>query len=103
MVAWHEMPGEYTDMTPPVGNGVIRDTQTLSTFQDNRTPSPTNHTVPYGTISRCDVSRHFMPGYRHVVPPGQRFRCPKLVLMRSAVGRSRRSRRSGRSRRFKCS
>ena len=71
MVAWHEMPGEYTDMTPPVGNGVIRDTQTLSTFQDNRTPSPTNHTVPYGTISQCDVSRHFMPGFHHVVPPGR--------------------------------
>jgi len=103
MVARHEMPGEYTDMVRPVGNGVIRDTQTLSTFQDNRTPSPTNHTVPCGTISRCDVSRHSMPGYHHFVPPGKRFRSPKLVLMRSAVGRSWRSGRSRRFRRFKCS
>ena len=99
MVARHEMPGEYADMTPPVGNGVIRDTQTLSTFQDNRTPSPTNHTVPYGTISQCDVSRHFMPGYHHVVPPGQMMsrlvhgvlRVPSMLTPMAAVNRLARS------------
>ena len=34
-------------------------------------PLATDHTVPYGTGFWVAHSRHFMPGYHHLVPPGQ--------------------------------
>jgi hypothetical protein len=30
-----------------------------------------DHTEPYGTVLLRDASRHFVPGYDRVVPPGQ--------------------------------
>jgi hypothetical protein len=31
-----------------------------------------DHTVPYGTVLSGRFSRHFVPGYDHPVPPGQK-------------------------------
>jgi hypothetical protein len=42
-----------------------------STICDNSPLSPTDHTVPYGTGFWRARSRHSMPGYHHLVPPGQ--------------------------------
>ena len=33
----------------------------------------TDHTVPYGTDPLGAVSRHFVPGYHHIVPTGQKY------------------------------
>jgi hypothetical protein len=43
----------------------------LSTIRDDSPFSPTDHTVPYGTGLWMAHSRHSMPGYHHLVPPGQ--------------------------------
>jgi hypothetical protein len=58
-VARHEMPGKRIDPIRPVGNGVIRWLRALFAAEDNRTSSPTNHAVPYGTGSRCRVFQAF--------------------------------------------
>src|SRR5258707_3962285 len=42
-----------------------------STICDNSPLSPTDHTVPYGTGFWRARSMHSMPGYHHLVPPGQ--------------------------------
>jgi hypothetical protein len=42
-----------------------------STIGDNSRLSPTDHTVPYGTGFWIAHSRHEMPGYPHLVLPGQ--------------------------------
>ena len=39
--------------------------------QDNRKPSPTDHTVPSGRVAWDAFPRHFMPGYHRKVPSGQ--------------------------------
>ena len=90
MVARHEMPGKSTDTIRPVGNGVIRGTGVM------HRPRPyealaTYHTVPStGRDLSYHVSRHFMPGYLHLVPTGQRRTstayknydvCPDLLIM----------------------
>jgi len=45
----------------------------LSTIRNDSCLSPTDHTVPYGTGFWITRSRHSMPGYHHLVPPGQRY------------------------------
>jgi hypothetical protein len=40
----------------------------------------TNHTVPSGTDVDIPGPRHFMPGYLHIVPPGQRRRLFKSFV-----------------------
>jgi len=71
MVAKHEMPGKYADMIRPVGNGVIGGARV---YPRSRTIGhPRQPIIPYptGRAYRYNVSRHFMPGYHHLVPPGQ--------------------------------
>ena len=58
-VARHEMPGTRTERIRPVGYGVIRGFAPYFAAEYNRTSSPTNHTVPYGTGSRCRVFQAF--------------------------------------------
>jgi hypothetical protein len=72
-VARHEMPGKWADMIRPVGNGVIRGGGLCSPPKAIRHPRRPIIPYPTGRASRCGVSRHFMPGYRHVVPSGQKI------------------------------
>jgi hypothetical protein len=71
-------------MATEEGHGVIVSRYATSTIQDETTPSPINHTVPYGTDHFCRFPRHFMPGYHHFVPPGRRLRF--LILKRIGSG-----------------
>jgi hypothetical protein len=73
MVARHKMPGKGLDMIRPIGNRCDLWRHALVTIRDNNPRSPTDHTVPYGTGFCMAHSRHFMPGYHHLVPPGQRL------------------------------
>jgi hypothetical protein len=44
----------------------------------NKTSPLGDHTVPSGTDPVCRLPRHFMPGYLHLVPSGQRAdSCPQ--------------------------
>ena len=69
MVAWHEVPGNRPVKIRPVGYGMI---VSPPEPQPERIPAKqaSPHTVPYGTDSRPRGSRHFVPGYHHLVPPG---------------------------------
>jgi len=76
MVAWHEVPGKAT-ITVPSRRGrcdlwlygqVFRADATRTQGCESGVP---NQTVPYGTDSKARLSRHFVPGYHHPVPPGQ--------------------------------
>ena len=96
MVARHEMPGNVALRNRPVGYGMIGWRGRPVILESGQVLGATDHTVPDGTDHVRVFSRHFMPGYHHFVPPGQRFRFPKSVLMGTAIGRSRRSRRSRR-------
>jgi hypothetical protein len=44
-----------------------------------------NHTVPSGTGLDIPGPRHFMPGYLHIVPPGQRLRYTRTRRTHSAA------------------
>ena len=75
MVAWHEVPGNRPVKIRPEGYGMIlsplsRSQARTLTKQASIRKLPL-HTVPYGTDSRPRDSRHFVPGYHHLVPPGQ--------------------------------
>jgi hypothetical protein len=100
MVARHEMPGNVALRNRPVGYGMIGWRGRPVILESGQGLGATDHTVPYGTDHVRVFSRHFMPGYHHFVPPGQRFRSPESVLMGTAIGGSRRSRRSRRYRGF---
>ena len=69
-VARHEMPGSVAPRSP--SRRVRRDGLARASYRLGRwtPPGATDHTVPYGTDHVCHVSRHFMPGYLHVVPSG---------------------------------
>jgi hypothetical protein len=74
MVAWHEVPGKLGIAAPsrrarydPVAKRVG------SCWTVNEAWRP-NHTVPSGTGLLGGRSRHFMPGYHHLVPAGQKSR-----------------------------
>ena len=73
MVAWHEMPGMCDTGARPVGYGTIgwREGGYRVGWYTKR--GATDHTVPYGTGHACAFSRHFVPGYHHSVPTGQRL------------------------------
>jgi hypothetical protein len=72
-VARHEMPGKRIDPIRPVGNGGIRG------FVPYLLPKiierPRQPIIPYppGRAPDAVSSRHFMPGYLHLVPPGQKL------------------------------
>jgi hypothetical protein len=89
MVAWHEMPGNVVLVSPSRRGRYDR----LIGASECLGPWINPHTVPYGTDHVRTFSRHFMPGYHHVIPSGLRLRFLKLSQMASAVGRSRRCRR----------
>src|ERR1700751_3413006 len=85
MVARHEMPGNATDMIRPVGNGMTPGCRrcppckTIRRLRQSIIPYPTGRTSPR------PVSRHFMPGYLHFVPPGQRLDYANTFFHRSAT------------------
>jgi hypothetical protein len=85
------MPGSQAERIRPVGNGMIGvlsvipssgpmgfcKTGALYSLLRHWTRNTLRriafyHTVPYGTDPGLALSRHFMPGYYHSVPPGQR-------------------------------
>jgi hypothetical protein len=70
-VARHEMPGNRAPRSP--SRRVRHDRLFKASYRLARwtTPAAPDHTVPYGTDHICRVSRHFMPGYHRLVPPGQ--------------------------------
>jgi len=68
-VAWHEMPGRSAKMIRPVGNGVIAGLE-LSARSARPGRNPSYRALRDGPFL-CRVARHFMPGYRHLVPPGR--------------------------------
>ncbi|HXM04865.1 MAG TPA: hypothetical protein VN939_19780 [Chthoniobacterales bacterium] len=71
MVAWHE--GLETGGYDPSRRERCECGQHRSFIaQDKMTSLPTDHTVPYGTESLFLVSRHYVPGYLHGVPSGQK-------------------------------
>ena len=66
-VARHKMPGKDADMIRLRRGGCDRRRQVLFTTQDNRTPSSTHHTVPYGTGSvmpRFQAFHAWLPSFR---------------------------------------
>ena len=89
MEARHEMPGNVALRNRPVGYGMIGWRGRPVILESGQGLGVTDHTVPYGRDHIRVFSRHFMPGYHHVVLPGQ--------IM------SRRSRRFRRFRRFQSS
>jgi hypothetical protein len=84
MVARHEMPGSVANENPSRRVRYDRLVRALNSLGHWRKPSATNHAVPYGTDHVCPFPRHFMPGYHHLVPPGQRLRF--LMLMHIGSG-----------------
>jgi hypothetical protein len=70
-VARHEMPGIRAPRSP--SRRVRHDRLFRASYRLARwtTPAAPDHTVPYGTDHICRVSRHFIPGYHRLVPPGQ--------------------------------
>ena len=86
MVAWHEMPGTLVLVSPSRGGRYDRSIGASECLGSRINPDTGNHTVPYGTDHVRAFSRHFMPGYRHLVPPGLRLRFFELSRMASAVG-----------------
>jgi hypothetical protein len=93
MVAWHEMPGNLVLISSSRRGRYDRSIGASECLGSWINPDTGNHTVPYGTDHVRAFSRHFMPGYHHLVPPGLRLRFFELLRMAGAVGRSRRSRR----------
>ena len=90
IVAWHEVPGKLAERIRPVGYGMISVLNRIRSSRPIRYRTPraryslladlrailwaiaSHHTVPYGTGSGSALPRHFVPGYYHLVPPGQR-------------------------------
>jgi hypothetical protein len=70
-VARHEMPGNMASRSP--SRRVRYDRLARASYGLGRwqTPSGADHTVLCGTDHVHQLPRHFMPGYHHVVPPGQ--------------------------------
>jgi hypothetical protein len=62
-VARHEMPGNRAPRSP--SRRVRHDRLFKASYRFAR------WTTPYGTDHICHVSRHFMPGYHCLAPPGQ--------------------------------
>jgi hypothetical protein len=70
MVARHEIPGKGADTIRPVGNGMMWDPKLVHRTKryeifEAITPYPTGRTLVEAR------SGHFMPGYHHIVSPGQ--------------------------------
>jgi hypothetical protein len=93
MVAWHEMPGNLVLISSSGRGRYDRSIGASECLGSWISPDTGNHTVPYGTDHVRAFSRHFMPGYHHLVPTGLRLRFFELLRMAGAVGRSRRFRR----------
>jgi hypothetical protein len=93
IVAWHEMPGNVVLVNPSRRVQCDRLTPVSDCLGPRINSGAANHTVPCGTDHIRVSARHFMPGYDHLVPPGQTFLFANLVQMDSAERRSRRSRR----------
>jgi hypothetical protein len=84
MVAGHEMPGMWHREFRPGGYGIIGRRRYRFGLGSFTKLGAATHTVPSGTDLVCAFSRHFMPGYHHVVPPGQRT-C--VLMLMNTVGR----------------
>jgi hypothetical protein len=88
MVARHEMRGNVASRRRPVGYGMIGRRVRTIVLEDGQGLGATDQTVPCGTDHVWQFPRHSMPSYDHFVPPGQKFRSPKSVLIGSPIGRS---------------
>jgi hypothetical protein len=99
MVARHGMPGNVASRNRPVGYGMIGWRGRPVILESGQGLGVTDHTVPCGTDHVRVFSRHFMPGYHHVVPPGQMMsrlvhgvlRVPSMLTPMAAVNRLARS------------
>jgi hypothetical protein len=71
MVARQFTARDARNRTRPVGNGMIGSEGTSSTLIGKPVSRPTQ-TVPYGTGPFCKrIPGSELPGYLHLVPPGQ--------------------------------
>src|ERR1700683_27967 len=84
IVARHEMPGNRASRNP--SRRVRYDRLAGASFCLGwyTKPGATDQTVPYGTDHVWRFSRHFMPGYPHAVPTGQKLPFPESTQMGSA-------------------
>jgi len=90
-VARHEMPGKWPNVIRPVGNGVIRGAGRCSPSETIKQAGQPIIPYPTGRDLGGRVSRHFMPGYLHVVPTGQKQASPSVnlrALLLSRLGES---------------
>ena len=76
MVAWHDVPGKAAITVPSRRErcDLWRRRKCCgadTSFAQGCGLRARGQTVPYGTDSWVRPSRHFVPGYHHVVPPGQ--------------------------------
>jgi hypothetical protein len=96
MVAWHEVPGSGSQAVPSRRDGMIGGSYEMrrifATSVDSPFESPRTHPHhacntrsyrPYGTGHDLSNSRHFVPGYHHLVPQGHSAAC-SIVFQQSA-------------------
>jgi hypothetical protein len=83
MVAWHEMPGSGSQAVPSRRDGMIGGSYEMRRFFATSVDSPfeSPRTHPHHACKHPIIpslrdghdlsnSRHFVPGYHHLVPPG---------------------------------
>jgi hypothetical protein len=81
-VAWHEMPGkcairdpsrrERYDLIASFLPATSARRNTMCAEASAKHARRPDHTAPYGRDRYSQVSRHYVPGYHHVVPSGRK-------------------------------
>jgi hypothetical protein len=87
-VAWHEVPGMVREKRPvpwgrydllPAGRITNIGLAMRYYLSSDRSGLTDDHPVPPGRVRLAYLSRHFVPGYLHLVPTGHRpYRYPVL-------------------------